>query len=121
MIRIRKAKPEDAARVAELWHEMAKFHARRDSYWETSSGCRKGYATYISKVIADGCGGVFVAQEDGEVVGFVMAAGANRAPCYARQKVGLILDLAVTSRCRRKGVGERLCKRALEWLEGTVT
>jgi ribosomal protein S18 acetylase RimI-like enzyme len=95
---------------------MAKFHARRDPYWEVSRGCRKGYTTYISKVITEGCGGVFVAHDGGEIIGFVMATGASRAPCYARQDVGLILDLAVTKECRRKGVGERLCDQALGWL-----
>jgi ribosomal protein S18 acetylase RimI-like enzyme len=116
MIRTRKAKLEDAPRIAELWLEMAEFHAQRDFYWEISRGCRDGYAAYTSKVITEDCGGVFVAHDDGKVVGFVMATGASRAPCYARQKVGLILDLAVTKGCRRKGAGEKLCNRALRWL-----
>ena len=115
-IRIRKAKTEDAERMADLWHEMAMFHARLGEEWRIRRGSKPGFAKYITKVVDEREAGVFVAHDDGRIVGFVVAQAASRARIFVRKDHGLIADLAVTRAYRRRGVGEKLCRRALRWI-----
>ena len=115
-IRIRKARVEDAVRVADLWHEMAVFHGRLGDEWRIRRGSREGFASYVEGLIGEGRDGVFVAHDDGPVVGFVIARRASRARIFAHRDHGLISDLAVSRAYRRRGVGSRLCRRAFRWI-----
>lgn len=115
-IGIRKARIEDAPRLAELWHEMAKHHAKRGEYFRIKRGSTRGFRERMEKLIDEGKSGIFLAQVGREVVGFVTAEAAQRSPCFIHRMRGHIGNLAVTARWRRKGVGERLYRRALAWI-----
>lgn len=111
--KIRKAKTEDASKLAKLWHEMALLHAKQGNYWQIKRGCAKGYQEHITEMIADNVNGIFVAEVEETIVGFIVAQVANRAKIFIHMKHGMIVDLAVTQKYRRKGIGEKLCRRAL--------
>lgn len=115
-VTIRKATRNDAPRLAELWHEMALDHARRDDYWKLKRGCKQGFLEHIAALISAGETGVLVAHDRGDIVGFVVVSAARRAPCFVNAECGIIADLAVTESYRGCGVGGRLCRRALEWI-----
>lgn len=114
---IRKSRPEDAPALADLWHEMARFHARQGSYWRLCRNSRKAYAPYLQEVARARDKAVFVARADGAPVGYVLAQLSSRARIFVEKNHGLIVDLAVTKRWRRQGVGERLFRRAVRWLK----
>lgn len=114
--KIRKAKTEDVSQIAQLWHEMALLHAKQGNYWRIKRGCAQGYQEHIEKMLADNVNGIFVAEVEGTISGFVVAQVANRAKIFIHMKHGIIVDLAVTQKYRRKGIGEKLCRRALRWI-----
>jgi len=114
-IRIRKARVDDTARLADLWHEMATFHARRGAYWRVRRGCKRGFEEHIAKTIRAGEAGVFVAHDRGALVGFAVGAIASRARCFVEKDHGLIGDIAVTADYRGRGIGEKLCRRVIRW------
>lgn len=58
---------------------------------------------------------VFVACENGEAVGFIQVE--TYKPLYFETLVN-ILGLAVSSECRRQGVGKALFERAEKWAAG---
>jgi ribosomal protein S18 acetylase RimI-like enzyme len=116
-IRIRKSRPEDATSLADLWHEMAVFHARQDPYWRIRPGCKKGYASYIQEVAKAKDKAVFVAHNGGKIVGFILVQLASRARVFVEKDHGLIVDLAVAQAYRRQGIGEKLLARATRWFK----
>jgi len=97
---------------------MASLHAKQGNYWRIKRGCARGYEEHIGRMTAEGKAGIFLAEVDGEAVGFVTAEVARRAPCFVHREHGIIGDLAVTERCRRTGIGRKLCARALRWISG---
>jgi len=116
-IRIRKSRPDDAPALADLWHEMATFHAKLDPYWRIRPNCEKGYVPYMEEVAKSNDKAVFVAHHDGKLVGFVLLHLESRARVFVEKEHGLIVDLAVTERYRRCGIGERLVSRAVRWFK----
>jgi ribosomal protein S18 acetylase RimI-like enzyme len=66
----------------------------------------------LAEVVADPAHAAFVAEEDGEVVGFV---NANFRPqLHHLAPVGTIDELVVDARCRGRRIGEQLVDAVLE-------
>jgi GNAT superfamily N-acetyltransferase len=116
-VRIRKSRLADAPALADLWHEMATFHARLDPYWRIRPSCKKGYIPYMKEVTRSKDKAAFVAHDDGRLVGFVLLHLESRARVFVEKEHGLIVDLAVTAGYRRSGIGEKLVARAVRWFQ----
>ena len=116
-LKIRKSQPGDARVLAELWHEMARFHARQGSYWRIKPKCKKGYVTYMQEVAKAKDKAVFIAEGDGRPVGFIMVQLSSRARIFVEREHGLVVDLAVTKAVRRSGIGQKLFERAVRWFK----
>ena len=116
-VRIRESRTEDAAPLADLWHEMAVFHASADPYWRVKRNSKSRYADYMSKIVGAPDKVVYVADESGAPVGFVLAQLDIRARVFAEGDHGLIQDLAVTATCRRAGIGQQLVEKAAQWFK----
>lgn len=117
-IRIREARLQDATAVADLWHEMAAFHARCHPLWRVRRGCKEGYAAYMQDVVRASDKAVFVACDGPRPVGFVLAQLDRRERVFIDRDHGLIVDLTVTEAYRRRGVGTALFGRARRWFAG---
>jgi ribosomal protein S18 acetylase RimI-like enzyme len=98
---VRPARPEDAADVAALLHELG--------YPENSvEDVRQRIAMWPQQ----SRGEVLVAERSGEVVGFV---GVAAVPYLERGGwSGRIVALVVAARCRRQGIARRLVEAAEE-------
>jgi GNAT superfamily N-acetyltransferase len=114
-IRIRQARTEDAHALAGLWEEMAAFHAELARYWRIKAGCKEDYAAHMQSVVRDANRAVFVAHDDGKIVGFILVQLDSRARVFVENVHGLVVDLAVTEDYRRQGIGTRLVARATRW------
>lgn len=55
-------------------------------------------------------GGIFVAEQDGEVVGYITTRTDHET------KAGWIPNVAVKAKCKGQGVGRQLLERALQYL-----
>ena len=116
-LKIRKSDPDDASVLADLWHEMAAFHAKQGAYWRIKPNCKKGYIAYMQEVAKSRDKVVFVAEDSGKPVGFILAQLSSRARIFVEKDHGLIVDLAVTKDYRREGVGAKLFHRAIRWFK----
>ena len=56
-----------------------------------------------------------VAEENGRVIGFCMSLLIARPPIYVDPRAVQILDMCVTARCRRRGVGHLLFEDVMKW------
>jgi len=107
LIRIEEARDEEAAAIAELWTEA--FHGpvagMRAQPYEPAD---------VERARADGT--VFVAKDDGALVGAVVLYLPGGAPRrgVAEPDEAELTRLAVTRRYRRRGVGWALASRCID-------
>ena len=97
---VRLIRPEDALAVAELIVQLGHNRAAEDvRTWIDGLGARPGQAA-------------FVAERNGEVVGWIEVSIEHRLQYESR---GLIGGLVVRDGMRSLGIGRRLCEEAEDW------
>jgi len=116
MVTIREARKTEAARIAELWAEMVDYHAPLDRYFTLREGAVESFTVHLQGSIDTEDTVIHVAEDGDELVGFCMSTLGKYPPVFVDSEYGFISDIAVTERCQRKGIGEKLCRRACEWL-----
>ena len=114
---IREAKKADIPGLQELWKEMMDFHKERDTFFTRSEKGHESFATFISENIKNDDWLVLVATLEENLVGYSLATVAEYPPVFAEPRYGHIIDVAVTQRYRRSGVGQQLLKEVQEWLK----
>lgn len=76
-----------------------------------------GYAAFLISELEDDDSVIFVAEHDGTVVGYVYASLEPMSWKELRAACGFIHDLYVDDKARRAGIGEKLAREAITWLE----
>ena len=112
-VTIRAATQSDLPAVVALWQEHQEYHAQFDPYFARALDANPGFLKFLQESLDHI--GLFVAEIDQYLVGFVLAEIARRPPCFAQRDYGMIDDLAVTAAWRRKGIGQKLLARATTW------
>ena len=88
----------------------------RDRFLAPWPDTEKGYAGFLGNMLNDPEACVFVAEEDGAVVGYVFAALEPLSWKELRGPAGFIHDVAVAEPARRAGIATRLIHAAIDWL-----
>jgi len=118
MHQIRTAEAEDVPAICELWKEFMDFHGALDNLFTRSPKGHETFSEFVSARISaeDSC--VLVAEDAGELVGYCIAAIAQRPAVFIDLDYGAIYDLAVTAKRRRGGLGRDLFEKTSEWFAG---
>jgi ribosomal protein S18 acetylase RimI-like enzyme len=115
---IRLAERRDLQAVGSLGVMLMETHYAFDPqrFLAAHEGAARGYASFLGSVLhsPDAC--VFVAEEDGQVMGYVYAALEPLSWKELRGPAGFIHDVAVREDARRSGIAGRLLEAAVEWL-----
>jgi RimJ/RimL family protein N-acetyltransferase len=114
VIVVRRAEPGDAAALVRLAEDVAAEEGRwilATEGWRSVSDERR----YLKSVHRHPDAVVFVAEDDGDVVGRL---SLSRDPHPASRHVA-DLGLMVAARHRRRGIGKRLLEEAVEWSRRT--
>ena len=77
-----------------------------------------GYAWFLGTQMQDADACVFVAEQEGEVVGYVYGGLEPMSWRELRDAAGFIHDVVVADTHRGRGIGEALVQRASDWLRG---
>ena len=113
-IRIRNAVISDIDKISSLLYQVQKVHSdvRPDLFVE---GSRKYSDEQLRQIIADETRPVFVAEENGTVVGYAFCAfvGNGGSTALADIKTLYIDDLGVDENHRGKGIGKLLYEHAV--------
>jgi N-acetylglutamate synthase-like GNAT family acetyltransferase len=112
---IRKAVVKDVPSVLELWKELMDFHKELDRFFSRSATGHKQFAEFVTGHIKNENSCVIVAEHNGNLVGFCLATISKYPPVLKLKEYGEILGMAVSGKCRQRGIGARLLKALRQW------
>ena len=114
---VREAVIGDLLPIAHLWKELMEFHFARDPYFEVKKDVESVFTEFVKGNILSERGVVFVAEIEGEVVGFCHGTVAHYPPVHLIAEYGMVYDVAVTERFRRRGIGALLFQSIKTWFQ----
>jgi ribosomal protein S18 acetylase RimI-like enzyme len=115
---IRRATDNDAPTLGHLGALLLRAHHQFDGqrFMAPARNPEAGYGSFLRSQLREEDVAVFVAERDGEVIGYVYAGLEPRSWKELREACGFIHDVAVLESDRRGGVATALIDAAIEWL-----
>jgi len=118
MTTISKAKIKDIANISKMAVGLLKYHANFDPYFAPAKNAENIYAKYFKKCIYSPSKQLLVAECDGKIAGYALIEITSRPPVFKVKNMGLVNDLFVVEKFRKKGVGRQLFAGMLDWIKG---
>jgi len=115
---IRPSTPSDAAALGELGALLVRSHHEFDPqrFMRPSPNIEQGYGRFLTSQLGRDDAIVMVAEQEGEITGYVYATLEDRSWRELRDACGYIEDIVVRDSARRGGVATMLMNAAMEWL-----
>ena len=119
-VTIRRAGEQDLEAVGRLGARLLRDHHAFDPlrFMAPRGNTEEGYAWFLGTQLQRDDAVVFVAERDGQVVGYVYAGIEPQSWKELREEAGFIHDVYVDDRARRGGVATALVEAAAAWLAG---
>jgi ribosomal protein S18 acetylase RimI-like enzyme len=114
---IRAATLYDAAAIGQLWTQLVEYHRQLDDRMPIAApdGADR-YANRVRDSVDDSHTRVFVAEDEGQVVGYVMGVIVDLLPeMFAEERGGFLADIFVLPHYRDKGIGKALVNALKAW------
>ncbi len=117
-VTIRPATPSDRAALGRFGGALMRQHHDLDPRrFIITDRPEEGYGRFLVSQLDEPDSVVLVAEQAGEVVGYVYAGLEPMSWMELRAACGFVHDVYVEAGARRRGVGERLVRAAIAWLE----
>jgi len=116
---IRPAAKSDLPALGRLGALLLRTHYEFDQqrFMAPGSSPDQGYAWFLGTQLSRRDVAVFVAEDGGNVVGYVYAGIEPQSWKELRDRAGFIHDVVVDESKRRRGIAESLLSAAVEWLQ----
>ncbi len=114
-MKIRQATHSDVPRVIELWKEMMDLHRALDPVFTRREDGHVAFGAFLRDNIESDEAAVFVAEDGGQVMGYIMSRIQQSPPVLVRERSVDIFDISVDATCRRQGAGRQLVEAIREW------
>jgi ribosomal protein S18 acetylase RimI-like enzyme len=117
-ITIRRATRDDIPALGRLGALLVRTHHDFDAkrFMAPSPQTEKGYGSFLGSQLKGADVAVFVADDDGEVVGYAYAGIEGTDYMSLRGPAGVLHDIVVDPARRRHGVGRLLLRETLAFL-----
>ncbi|MEL6404014.1 MAG: GNAT family N-acetyltransferase [Chloroflexota bacterium] len=114
---VRPAKREDADAISELWFALVSYHRNLSNLMPIPADDGKArYASRIRWSVDDDHVQTFVAEKDGELIGYVYGTVVDLLPeMFKDEKSGIVGDIFVADAHRSNGVGTALMEVMKDW------
>jgi ribosomal protein S18 acetylase RimI-like enzyme len=115
---IRPATKSDLPALGRLGALLLRIHYGFDEqrFMAPGSNPEQGYAWFLGTQLSRRDVVVFIAEDGGNIVGYVYAGIEPQSWKELRDKAGFIHDVVVAESDRRRGIAESLISAAVEWL-----
>lgn len=116
-VTIRVVEPRDEAAIARLWQGLTDYHVKLDPRLpDATPGAAERYASRLLERRDDSFTRTFVAEVDGDVIGYVLGAVVDLHPdLFAHVDSGFIADIYVDPAYRRRGIARQLVDTINAW------
>lgn len=116
---IRLARPGDMTDLGRLGALLVRAHHGFDRarFMAPGAGVEDGYAWFLRSQLEERDVVIYVADQDGQVVGYVYAGLEPQSWKELREAAGFIHDVVVDPDYRGHGIATRLVEAAATWLE----
>jgi ribosomal protein S18 acetylase RimI-like enzyme len=115
---VRRAEQRDLAAVGRLGARLLRDHHDFDRlrFIAPRGNTEEGYAWFLGTQLQRDDAAVFVAEHEGQVVGYAYAGIEPQSWKELREEAGFIHDVYVDAASRRRGVATALLEAAAGWL-----
>ena len=117
LIKVREATKDDLDDVANLWEKLAEHHADLSDDFTLAWDSKRRWSKYLREKFAEISTKLIVAEEDDEIVGFMLCMLSPNIPIYKERKLGIISDAYVEAERRKRGVTNKMFDVALKWFK----
>jgi len=115
-LEIRKGTTNDVSAIVPLWVGFMDFHAELDPMFTRLPEGVDNWTRYITEKLTDEDFAVFVAGEDGTLIGYTVVFLKEYPPIWTVKGCGFIDEMFVDPEHRGRGVGRKLYQSAEDWL-----
>jgi ribosomal protein S18 acetylase RimI-like enzyme len=114
---IRPMTESDATSIAGLWESLVVYHQALDDALPGAAPNGSGrYTKRLLQHLDDDYTRAFVAEADGEIVGFILGMIVDLLPdIFAQEPGGFLADIYVDTAYRRNGIGRHLVESLMAW------
>jgi ribosomal protein S18 acetylase RimI-like enzyme len=116
MITIEVADRKHLPQILQLWQELMDYHAQLDPLFETRKDGAENWRQYLHGLMRTKDARIFIAIEDDEVIGYSPCRIASHPPVLKQENYGLIMDMAVKKKHRRRSVGTMMLEAIYNWV-----
>lgn len=114
---IRDANSDDLNDVVNLWEMLAHHHEELSDQFALAWDGKRKWSKYLEERFSEISTKLIVAEEEGEIVGFMLCLLSPNIPVYKDRKIGVISDVYVLEERRRIGVTKNMLNNAIKWFE----
>lgn len=101
--------------MVKLWEMLARHHEGVSEHFRVAWDSKRNWAKYLDQKFSEVSTKLIVAEEDGEIVGFMLCMLSPNAPIFKERKIGVISDAFVLEERRRKGVTRKMLDVGIRW------
>ncbi|MCS3698156.1 GNAT family N-acetyltransferase [Salinibacter ruber] len=112
---VRRAQPDHQSAVGDLWAQLLEEQEAMEERFGVAEDARDRWENDFPQWLDDETYRVYVAEVDGEVVGFATAHRWGPPPIYAESSEVFIDELYVRPDDRRQGLGSQLVQAVRDW------
>ncbi|WP_455392617.1 N-acetyltransferase family protein [[Eubacterium] cellulosolvens] len=113
---IRPGRLRDKEQVVELWKELMEYHVQISSIdYEMVKDAPNLFMKFFENNVRSRNKKALVAEEDGEIIGYMLGAIQKRPLLFKTTHQAFITDAAVKRETRNQGVGTKLLESFAAW------
>ena len=103
--------------IVDIWKEFMDYHSAIDPFLIRSLNGHIHFESFLREMMNSPEALVLAALSRENVLGYAISRLNKYPPVFLNETYGYICDMAVRGSYRRKGIGERMLQRILEWFD----
>jgi len=116
-MKIKKATIDDFEKLKKIKILSKKEELKYSDSLKPIEKTKKKFLEYMRHNLQSRYKSVFYAEEDDKVIGYVLVQWFTALPIVKFKRKGYVSNLYIDIKYRKKGIGIKLVKKAMEWLK----